>query len=403
MLTLTPQQRNAIVSMFPNNVRIPYEILSPMLNMVKSLDNRGNQTHNILCIAVPRGRRLFMWMHNSGTYLLEPGRNHQIGSIYTLPTTIGELSKGDCGTIVSGYICESETTSETDNVDIIGLNEKQTFLVDNVYAYNGRMLGDNIPDTDMAKSGYLYQVIIALRRSCCSCLLISVVQFREYDKDWVVVNGNNGPTYIVRHYQFRNTTQILPHYNVNASPLPDQTQKWPSVDHSTVAISGILPDNVRRIFHSIDATNPPIPMRTFKPTYQNIHTVFLVQADVSYDIYKLHCIGQRIYDNPNHRRVSVGECSWIFYQYALVPDLTSSIFMNTLFHNIRENENLDYIEESDTDAGSTDQPITQIPSNDDLSRKLLIECSFDWNRKQWIPHTLVEFSQIYRVPCVSDI
>jgi hypothetical protein len=30
-----------------------------------------------------------------------------------------------------------------------------------------------------------------------------------------------------------------------------------------------------------------------------------------------------------------------------------------------------------------------IPENTDLERTLLMECEFDWLRKQWIPHTLV--------------
>jgi len=62
--------------------------------------------------------------------------------------------------------------------------------------------------------------------------------------------------------------------------------------------------------------------------------VFLVKADVQNDIYHLHT-------NKNG--------SMEYYDIAYIPDYNTSIMMNKLFRNIKENENLDELEESDSE------------------------------------------------------
>jgi hypothetical protein len=95
------------------------------------------------------------------------------------------------------------------------------------------------------------------------------------------------------------------------------------------------------------------------------------------------------------------QMSFVFYQYALVPDYRTSILLNTLFRNVPANQNLDVIEDSDDESddpcldsrqigkGQRTSSGQLIPENTDLERTLLMECEFDWLRKQWIPHTLV--------------
>jgi hypothetical protein len=61
--------------------------------------------------------------------------------------------------------------------------------------------------------------------------------------------------------------------------------------------------------------------------------------------------------------------------------------MNGLFRNIRENKNLDYIEESD------DEDDFQNMNEDkyvDMKKTLLIECIFDRKFKKWTPVQVVD-------------
>jgi hypothetical protein len=61
--------------------------------------------------------------------------------------------------------------------------------------------------------------------------------------------------------------------------------------------------------------------------------------------------------------------------------------MNSLFRNIRENKNLDYIEESD------DEDDFQNMNEDkyvDMKKTVLIECIFDRKFKKWTPVQVVD-------------
>jgi hypothetical protein len=77
-----------------------------------------------------------------------------------------------------------------------------------------------------------------------------------------------------------------------------------------------------------------------KPQYK-YPTVFRVMADVQYDIYHLYACGPS--SNQPGRQ-------FVYYDVGYVPNYEKSVFLNGLFRNIRENRNLDYIEESDDET-----------------------------------------------------
>ena len=66
---------------------------------------------------------------------------------------------------------------------------------------------------------------------------------------------------------------------------------------------------------------------------EKAEAIFKVKANVQQDIYELYC-----YDKQNSEEM---------YSIALIPDYKSSVMMNSLFRNIKENNNLDLLEESD--------------------------------------------------------
>ena len=61
--------------------------------------------------------------------------------------------------------------------------------------------------------------------------------------------------------------------------------------------------------------------------------------------------------------------------------------MNSLFRNIKENRNLDSMEESDDEDDFQD---TRIDKHVDLNKKILIECIFNSKFKSWVPVRMVE-------------
>lgn len=95
--------------------------------------------------------------------------------------------------------------------------------------------------------------------------------------------------------------------------------------------------------------------------------VFQIRADVQNDIYNLYC-----YKNGDFE----------FYDIAQIQNYKTSVFMNDIFRTIKENQNLDYLEESD------DEDEFENISEDkfvDLTKRVNMICSFNNKFNKWSP------------------
>ena len=99
----------------------------------------------------------------------------------------------------------------------------------------------------------------------------------------------------------------------------------------------------------------------------NILYTFLVKADIQNDIYNLYYI-----DNNKE----------IFYNIAYIPDYKCSVFMNSMFRNIKENINLDSLEESDNEDEFEN---TNLDKYVDTEKSIRFDCSFNQKFKMWVP------------------
>jgi len=115
-----------------------------------------------------------------------------------------------------------------------------------------------------------------------------------------------------------------------------------------------------------------------KPKYIDISkkqykcpTVFQITADLQTDIYHLFTYGK--------------QKTLIYYNVACIPDYKTSVHMNGIFRNIKENKNLDYIEESDDDD---DFQNVNYDKYVNLQKTVNMECVFNYKFKKWIPLTI---------------
>ena len=108
--------------------------------------------------------------------------------------------------------------------------------------------------------------------------------------------------------------------------------------------------------------------------------VFIVRADIQSDLYIL-THPQNLYD-PD---------------YAYIPNYRISVFMNSLFRRIKENQNLDAIEDSDDDEELMD---TRPDKYTDLNKEYKMECMYHKKFRRWIPLRVIygEESQPTRRP-----
>jgi hypothetical protein len=112
-----------------------------------------------------------------------------------------------------------------------------------------------------------------------------------------------------------------------------------------------------------------------KPQYR-VSTVFLVRADIQFDIYRLFAYG--------------GNKAEIYYGVACIPNYKTSVMMNRLFRRIHENESLDAAEESEDEADFENvEPDKYV----DLAKELLMEFRFHSKWKKWVPVQVVDKRQ----------
>lgn len=100
--------------------------------------------------------------------------------------------------------------------------------------------------------------------------------------------------------------------------------------------------------------------------------VFFVKADLMNDIYHLYVKT----DNAPPTETNLK-----YHSIAFIPDYKTSVFMNKIFRKIRENDNLDYIEESD-DEDFEDTSYDKYVYLDKIQRMM---CKYNSKFKKWAP------------------
>ena len=104
---------------------------------------------------------------------------------------------------------------------------------------------------------------------------------------------------------------------------------------------------------------------------KNIHNKnnlkeFIVKPDIQNDIYYLYT------DNSNNE----------IFDIAYIPDYKTSVMMNTLFRDIKENRNLDYLEESDDEEEFQNKKEDKFVF---LDRSYNMICQYNHKFKKWYP------------------
>ena len=97
------------------------------------------------------------------------------------------------------------------------------------------------------------------------------------------------------------------------------------------------------------------------------YAVFSVKSEIETDVYSLSCIDEK------DSLVNIG--------YAYIGNIKTSIFMNKLFRCIRENDNIDLIEESEDEDTFENTSIDKFI----LGKNHNLKCVFNKKYKKWEP------------------
>ena len=327
---------NDILSRFPH-FELSYETIS---------HRKVSEPYDVV-LAIPLGKKYYIWMtfegHRNVCYLMEMTRDKRIGNITEVCIEFaGSLS---FGTVLYGTIVELSVADT--------ISQNKVFIIEDIFYHNGisvkhHTFSEKLGAIDTLfskKSILLYDSVAKFSFGLPVMWKYSDEDAEALDKQIVDMCG-----YTVHHIQYRSLTQIVPYINMSAKPK--QPQPMPAMESAVI----------EHTFHE------RIPTFNYtKPQYKH-NTVFMVKADIQFDIYHLYAYG------ANKSQVYCG--------LAGIPTYKTSVVMNKLFRNIRENRNIDYIEESDDEY---DFENTQLDKYVSMGKMIPMECCFHKRFKKWVP------------------
>jgi len=314
-----------------------------------------------LVTAIPTGKKVMIWFTYYNTkqvcYLFELNKEKRITKGRILDVKYED--KLALGTILYGSSIMNEN------------NEIVSIAIDDIVYYHGISLNNTnvIHKLSMIHktfAGILNQDKIIKLYSCAFWQINLDDTVLEYP---TTISNEIFSTipYNIHHIQYRSTYEKRPYINVfmnrklNVVSLPSQP----------------------KIINSFSFTDMPFKMSLHKAQYKYT-AIFQIRADIQYDIYHLFACGR------NNQKV--------YYNVAYIPNYKTSTFMNSLFRKIRENDNLDYIEESD------DEDDFQNMDEDkyvDMNKTLFMECTFHKKFKRWVPNKVV--SRTEKITHISQL
>ena len=355
MLSLNEQKY--IISQFPQNMKLCYENFNH--NKVKIITGD-------VYLAIPYGKKCFAWftIHNGleVCFVLELNESRQISRVKIYNCVF----QPDLvfGTIVFGSIFNtgSFTTCFTvedifwyKGVDVGGFDwftkwrYMEVFFKDiKQIAYNKHFIVFGLPHMssngveDFLKTvlGVPYNIYRIQARNYSSvgyAESMTYQKMQEYFKDNELTISNNCLT-------------------LKEPKEPKELQKEPKESQKELK-------EPKESFK--ESTKPP-----FNKNHNQSMIVFEVRPDIQNDIYHLYCCE------------SSSSTKLMYYDIALIPDMHTSVKLNKLFRNIKENENMDFMEESDSEEEFEDNREDKYVY---LERKIKMYCKFNSKFKKWVP------------------
>jgi len=289
-------------------------------------------------MAIPTGKKSYLWYTfykgGDGVFLIDMNKDGRvlkcikINHIYTSSVPYGTLLYG------------------------VYLQEINAFLVEDIYYYKGMNLKGLVSGE---KFIYLKQLISSEITNTRQNMTISVPvcwTSMNCDDDMVPEDIKLTIPYNIHHIQYRVLNDVMPFINVTVN-------KRPIIEKKKSIAYPVKSNSVLRI--------------DYNRIQNGMRAIFAVKADLQCDIYRLYAT-----DNDGNR---------IYYNTACIPNYNTSVYMNSNFRTVKENKNIDFIEESEDEE---DFQNTDIDKNVDLDKEMLFECEYKHKFKRWIPRKIIK-------------
>jgi len=329
MFSVTSQDKHHLLQRFPS-IELSYETIP---------HTKVSPDYNI-CLGIPTGTKGYAWITFYGKddvfFLMETNKEKNITNISGFPS-IGR-SQFSNGTLFYGTIVSSTEFVIEDIFLYQGILTK-SFLFSEKLGFLEKFLTSKFCKDNREPRFYLPMIWPIIKPDPYICL---------YDIPQKIYTS-------FHHIQYRCLSQRTPYLNV-----------FPTKKGFASGSQVVIKDQLLFPWRNTNFS---------KPQYKQT-TVFKVMADISFDIYRLFAYG--------------ANNSVIYYQVAYIQNYKTSVMMNRIFRKIKENENLDYIEESEDEEDFENiDPEKYV----DLQKSVLMECRFHQKFKKWIPLRIVDSRQ----------
>jgi len=139
------------------------------------------------------------------------------------------------------------------------------------------------------------------------------------------------------------------------------------MDYKTYIENKTIPPKSKAVF---DKESLEIS-RTKNQTKREV--IFNIRPDIQDDIYHLYCLNNELKEEV--------------HGISHIPDYNTSVMMNKLFRIIKENDNLDALEESDDEEEFENEKIDKFVQ---LDKSYKMICQFNHKFKKWVPIKLAK-------------
>ena len=319
-----------------------------------------NKVQSDVCVLIPRGKKQFLWFTymdvRNVCLIVDYTRNYN-GSI-----TIQNMTQ---------YVCVFDESLSMGNGTIINgvLTTRQKtpfFTCEEILYYKGSCILHKQQEVKLAKMADLFHKNIKQDILTPKSIVVCSPFVTNNVEDAIEkIKTLDYPIFAIQFRRWKHKTP-MGYYRINDDILNNKQSSNHEQSHR-------------------DKPPPPRPNnKNISHTNQRIHQlhemIFYVKADIQDDTYYHYAEKneeQQQYDNNQNK-----EEKEVLY----IPDFKTSVMMNKLFRTIKENDNLDYLEESDDE-----EEFENISSDKyvDTNKVVKIKCVYYSKFKKWKPIEVV--------------
>ncbi len=385
MIQLNFTEREALLQKLPQKLKLSYEART---HHKKDADCNDDTYISI----IPKGRRCLLWFTEWA--------NQPVCAILEIKNPLATSLTDIYGNITIYTACFDPSLTQGDTVfgGVLFSNnpKKQSklcnfFAITVVHFFKGRQIFFNdvvlqhtithimfssemIKQVGVTTHGLIIGLPILCSTPSQACAIVKTNEL-PYEVYGLQYRKNGSSKIELSIWNDNHSEQLLPTTQLYQTPqIPEQEQTQNQIQDQTQCQTQRQDQTQRQTQRQIQDQDQE------KEDPKNITKIayFMVKPDVQNDIYHLYVRKDKSIDSELE-----------YYSVAHVPSYKISVLLNRIFRNIKENDNLDALEESEDED---DFENTNADKYVDLTQEFVMRCICSEKFKRWIPSALVNSS-----------